>query len=311
MSEGPEVKITADIIRAALGNNKTIQNILCNKIDEEIKNKIIGSSMEYVKTFGKNIVIKFSTDIYLRNHMMMWGKWRIYDRKEYDNGLAKSPPTSRSSQWKKKDTDTDTKDVMEKEKIQKDVRKDSRVRLIIITADFVLTQFNGPILQFTTDDPSTKEPIKSLGPDGLSNDFDKDKVISNIKDKSMKNKHLLISNALLDQQVVSGIGNKYKSEILFLNKIYPFKKAASLSEYELAKLVLDIPKILDYGYKNKGKTRPLSNGEKTLWNTTHWVFRRSGKPCWICSTKISSEKKITTRSTFWCPFCQPSNNKSH
>ena len=140
MSEGPEVKITADIIRAALGNNKTIQNILCNKIDEEIKNKIIGSSMEYVKTFGKNIVIKFSTDIYLRNHMMMWGKWRMYDRKEYDNGLAKSPPTSRSSQWKKKDTDTDTKDVMEKEKIQKDVRKDSRVRLIIITVFYIFNQ---------------------------------------------------------------------------------------------------------------------------------------------------------------------------
>ncbi len=306
MSEGPEVKIIADKIRNALGNSTTIQNVLSNKIDEDTKNKIIGSSIEYVKTFGKNIVIKFSTGIYLRNHMMMWGKWRIYGREEYDNGLAKSPSTWRSLHWKKNDTDVDKEEIMAKKKNQKDVRQDSRVRLIIITADIVLIQFNGPILQFSSIDPATNEPIALLGPDGLSNDFDRNKINSNIKNKSMKNTNLLIADALLDQQIVSGIGNKYKSEILFLNRTYPFKKANSLSEYELDKLVLEIPKILDYGYKNKGRTRPLDNGKKASWNTIHWVFRRSGKPCWICSTRISSEKKLTTRSTFWCPTCQSS-----
>jgi len=255
MSEGPEVKIIAYRIRNVLDNNITIQNIFCNRIDEEIKNKIIGSSMEYVKTFGKNIVIKFSTGIYLRNHMMMWGKWRIYNREEYDNGLAKSSITWRSFKGKKKEIDTHTKEILAK-KFQKDVREDSRVRLSIITADNVLIQFNGPILQFTNDDPATKEPIKSLGPDGLSNDFDKDKVITSLKCISMKNTKLLIADALLDQHIVSGIGNKYKSEILFLNKTYPFKKVTSLSEYDLDKIIYDIPKVLDYGYRNNGKIRP-------------------------------------------------------
>lgn len=266
--------------------------------------------MEYVKTFGKNIVIRFSSGVYLRNHMMMWGKWRIYDREEYDKGIAKSPSARRYFIWKKKATNADTKETIAKMKSHIDVRVDSRVRLIIIIADLVLFQFNGPILQFTTDDPATKEPLKSLGPNGLSNNFDKNKVLSNLKNKSMKNKNLLISNALLDQQIVSGIGNKYKSEILFLNKIYPFKNACSLSEYELDKLVLDIPKILGYGYNNKGNTRSLSNGEKPSRNTTHWIFRRSGKPCGICGTRILSEKKMTTRSTFWCPFCQQLISKS-
>ena len=41
------------------------------------------SSIEYIKTFGKNIVVKFSSGVYILNHMM-WGKWRIYDRGEYD-----------------------------------------------------------------------------------------------------------------------------------------------------------------------------------------------------------------------------------
>ena len=71
MSEGPEVKITADKIWNAL-SGKRIANILHNKIDSSLEDKIIRSSTEYVKTFGKNIVIKFSSGVYLRNHMMMW-----------------------------------------------------------------------------------------------------------------------------------------------------------------------------------------------------------------------------------------------
>src|SRR5919112_5007318 len=93
MSEGPEVRIMADKIHDALsGERTTIQNMVHRSIDEETKSKIIGSSMEYVKTFGKNIVVKFSSGVYLRNHMMMWGKWRVYDRVEYDMGSSKSPP---------------------------------------------------------------------------------------------------------------------------------------------------------------------------------------------------------------------------
>src|ERR1044072_9348091 len=92
MSEGPEVRIMADKIHDALSGERTIKYMLHKSINEETKNKIIGSSMEYVKTFGKNIVVKFSSGVYLRNHMMMWGKWRIYGRDEYESGNAKSPP---------------------------------------------------------------------------------------------------------------------------------------------------------------------------------------------------------------------------
>ncbi len=300
MSEGPEVKITADKIYNALSDKRAIQGILHNKIDSETKSKIIGSSMEYVKTFGKNIVVKFSSGVYLRNHMMMWGKWRIYDRKEYDSGSAKPPP--RYAYMENRDKNADELQI--KQNHVMDVRHDTRVRLTLITADRVLIQFNGPILQFSLDDPAYREPIKSLGPDGLSSTYDKDKVLSNLKSKS-KDTNMLIANALLDQQIISGIGNKYKSEILFLNKIYPFKRVDSLPEYELNELLLGVPKVLSHGYKNKGKTRTIPDKEKTLMDATHWVFRRSGKQCLACGAKIVSEKKLTSRTTFWCPNCQP------
>ena len=300
MSEGPEVKITADKIYNALSDKRAIQGILHNKIDKETKSRIIGSSMEYVKTFGKNIVVKFSSGVYLRNHMMMWGKWRIYDREEYDSGLAKPPPRYVYS----KNRDKDAGVVQIKQNHITDVRHDTRVRLALITADRVLIQFNGPILQFSFDDPAYREPIKSLGPDGLSSNYDKDKVRSALKSKP-KSTSMLIANALLDQQIVSGIGNKYKSEILFLNKTYPFKKVVSLPEHELNELLLCIPKILSHGYRNNGKTRTIPDREKSSRDATHWVFGRSGKQCWTCSAKIVSEKKLTSRTTFWCPNCQP------
>ena len=148
--------------------------------------------------------------------------------------------------------------------------------------------------------------LLSLGPDALSPNYDKDIVMDIIKSKS-KNTEMIISNALLDQKVLSGIGNKYKSEILFLNNIYPFEKVTTFTKDELNRLVMDVPRILKYGYENSGRTRKPMDKEKISWDTTHWVFRRSGKPCWICGTKIISERKLTARPTFWCPNCQPIN----
>ncbi len=105
MSEGPEVKTTADKIYKALSDKRAIHDILHNKIDKETKSKIIGPSTEYVKTFRRNTVVKFSSGVYLRNHMMMLGNGRIYDREEYDSGSAKPPPRYIYSKNKNKNSD--------------------------------------------------------------------------------------------------------------------------------------------------------------------------------------------------------------
>jgi endonuclease VIII len=125
MSEGAEVKIVADKILASMCEKK-IENIIFKNMNIDIKNRIIGSELKEINTFGKNMVIKFSSGIYLRNHMMMWGKWRIYDRHEYDNGLAIPPVRAK---WKKK---------LALVKNVRDVRNDSRLRLTIITKEKVL-----------------------------------------------------------------------------------------------------------------------------------------------------------------------------
>ena len=295
MSEGPEVKRISDTLNSVL-KGKKIENILFKNLDEQIKDKIIDSKLDYVKAYGKNLVFKFSSDIYLRNHMLMWGKWRIYERLKYDNGLA-IPPPRRSEKNKS--------NITSRIKKEKDVRNDSRSRLVIITKEFVLVEFNGPILEFSIYNPVEKEPIKSLGPDCLNQckfQYDEFRKIFllNLKQKEK----LLISEVLLNQRIIAGIGNKYKSEILFRCRINPFKQVGQINIKEKDLLIKEIVKLLEYGYKNDGRTRELLRGEKKSWNTKHWVFRRTGKMCWICNTEIKAEKTITSRTTFWCPSCQ-------
>lgn len=227
--------------------------------------------------------------------MMMWGKWRIYDRSKYDKGLARSP----IRQLRKKHLISPP---ITRNEI--DVRRDSRVRLTIITHDAVVMEFNGPILQFSNGNPAKKEPIKSLGPDCLNDEiFDAEEFERRLLIYA-KQKKLLISDALLNQKIIAGIGNKYKAEILFVCKINPFKQVSQLNSVQQNSLCEEIPKLLKYGYENAGKTRELLSGETNSWDTRHWVFRRAARMCWICKTKIKSEKKLTARTTFWCPSCQ-------
>ena len=90
MPEGPEVKLTAEnICRSICG--QTIDKAYCKpSIGIEFANKIIGSTVKQAETYGKNIVIAFSTGIYLRNHMLMCGKWRIYGRQVFEQGKSTS-----------------------------------------------------------------------------------------------------------------------------------------------------------------------------------------------------------------------------
>ena len=91
MSEGPEVKIIADKLAAVLLGRKIV-DVYGKRIEAKIKSNLVGAIINNIETFGKNIVISFSSKIFLRNHLMMWGKWKIYERTLFDQGLAHPPP---------------------------------------------------------------------------------------------------------------------------------------------------------------------------------------------------------------------------
>ena len=306
MSEGPEVKRTADKISDAI-LGKTIVDICCKTLKDNIKQNIIGSKVKSVDTYGKNIVISFTSGIYLRNHMMMWGKWRVYDKKEFDSGKSKPPPrrivwsNQKSSNNNEDKIDNNNNTISSIHKTVQDVRNDSRVRLILITPAQVAVQFNGPILHFTMYDPSKHTSIAKLGPDALKSTFD----IESVRNRLRKRGNMKLADLLLDQTFVAGIGNKYKSEILFLRKLCPFRFANNLSPSEEQELLQEIPSVLKMGYISAGRTRPEQQGEPSnKWGFRHWVFRRAGHPCWLCGTKVAIDRQLSSRVTYWCPKCQ-------
>ena len=132
-----------------------------------------------------------------------------------------------------------------------EVRNDSRVRLVIYTKDKVAVQFNGPILKFSFENPTNTEPITKLGPDPLRSDFDINDHNKRLNQKTNNNSTVMISDLLLDQTIVAGIGNKYKSEILFLSKINLFVYIKDIPP----KATTAIASVLNIGYINAGITR--------------------------------------------------------
>ena len=193
-----------------------------------------------------------------------------------------------------------------------DVRNDSRARLMLFTKDKVAVQFNGPILKFSFENPVNLEPIAKLGPDPLRHDFDINDLKNWLQQRMNDKCTGLIADLLLDQTFVAGIGNKYKSEILFLSKINPFVTVKDIPSKVMKTLLRQIPSILRIGYMNAGMTRDLykepigemANTNNKKWSDRHWVFRRGGRPCWKCMTQIATDYKSSTRVTFWCPKCQ-------
>ncbi len=106
--------------------------------------------------------------------------------------------------------------------------------------------------------------------------------------------------AMMDQRNVCGMGNVYKSEILFLCRLYPFDPIGILDDKRLAELLLTARKSMR---RNLGgfarRTRHGYDGSR------HWVYRRSGQPCLRCGATILMQRQGDLgRSTYWCPACQ-------
>lgn len=137
--------------------------------------------------------------------------------------------------------------------------------------------------------------LKDLGPEADKVTFDEFREI-------LKSSRLgRIKPLLMNQKKIAGIGNAYTDEILWKSKIHPNRTASLLKETEINTLRANIKKILDSGIANNKK----EVGDKLYESKREWVniYRKAGKPCPKCSTKIE-QIKVNQRDTFYCPKCQ-------
>ena len=142
-----------------------------------------------------------------------------------------------------------------------------------------------------------------LGPEPFDKNFSLTYVYNFFKGKNKD-----IKNFLLDQKFVSGIGNIYASEILFLSKIKPFKKVKLLNKKECQKIITNSKKILLNAISKGGSSiRDFkdASGIKGRFQNEFKVYNQEGKHCnnLRCSALIK-KKIISSRSTFFCDSCQ-------
>ena len=147
------------------------------------------------------------------------------------------------------------------------------------------------------------EKFKNLGPEPFESEFDVDYLFSFSK-KKKKN----IKNFLLDQNFVSGIGNIYASEILFLSKIKPTKKAKFLTKKDCKKIKFYSKKVLlDAIRKGGSSIRDFKNilGRSGNFQKNFRVYEREGLKCKKMNCKgIIKKIIISNRSSFFCNSCQ-------
>jgi len=171
---------------------------------------------------------------------------------------------------------------------------------ILVLSD--LRKFAKIILDKTEKIENLKE-LKELGPEPLASDLSIDRFASLINKKKKK-----IKDWLMDQTMISGIGNIYANEILWEAKVNPFKLASALEKREITKIYQAIKKVLLLAIKNKGATisdemyRDIS-GNPGEYGEKRKIYQRQGEKCQRCKA-IIKKTVISARSAFYCPKCQ-------
>jgi len=149
--------------------------------------------------------------------------------------------------------------------------------------------------------PTVDEPtlVGHLGPDLLGPDWDAAEAV----DRLRRDAGRPVGEALLDQRNLAGIGNVYKSEVLYLRGVDPWTPVSEVAD--LAALVGLAHRLL---HANRGRHGRTTTGSTRRGETTH-VYGRSGRPCRRCGTPVRQagpdDARRDDRVTYWCPTCQP------
>lgn len=155
----------------------------------------------------------------------------------------------------------------------------------------------------TVDGTDVPVPVAHLARDPLDPRFDRDGVV-----KVLRGKHSEIKRQLLDQTVVSGIGNIYADEALWRAKVNGARPASSLTRVKLAELLDAAAEVmreaLDQGGTSFDSLYVNVNGDSGYFDRSLDAYGREGEPCRRCGAVMRREK-FMNRSSFYCPKCQP------
>ncbi len=238
---------------------------------------LTGQLITSVDARGKWLLMHFSGGLTLATHMLMSGSWHIYRH---------------GQPWQK---------------------PRSHMRIILENANYLAVGFKVPVAQMHTAQSLARDArIPPPALDVLSADFDAPTTVRRILARANE----AIGDVLLDQQVLAGVGNVFKSEICFITGIHPFAPIAALAPEQIHSVVAAAHRLVAANVlEDSGDLIVTYRGQQR--RTTHasdpsqslWIYGRHGEPCRRCGEPVRRRLQgPDARVTFWCPRCQAMPN---
>ena len=167
-------------------------------------------------------------------------------------------------------------------------------RLVLTTTTHHAACYSAPTIEVDRT-AAIDAQLARLGPD-LLGDFDVDEFIR----RARLIPDTAVADLLLNQRVLAGIGNVYKSEVLFLERVNPATAVSALDDETLASVARRAGRLLS---ANVGSGPRTTTGRRAGGQDL-WVYGRGGRPCRRCGAPIAQDTR-GDRVTYWCPTCQP------
>jgi endonuclease-8 len=225
-----------------------------------------GRTVAQVLARGKHLLIRLDGELTVHSHLRMDGSW-------YVSQTGARPPRRHPQHM---------------------------IRVQLGNAEWLATGYRVHDLKVIAR-TAEAEFVGHLGPDLLGPDWAPEQAVANL----LRRPDVAIGDALLDQRNLAGIGNLYKSEVLYLERVNPWTPVGDVPD--LARMVSTAHRLMR---ANRDHPEQSTTG-LTGRDRDHWVYGRTGEGCLRCRTPIERAEQGTpprTRSTWWCPRCQPGDS---
>lgn len=222
-----------------------------------------GARIAGVRVNGKHLFIDLEDGRVIRSHLGMWGSWH-----RYPEGTPWQHPAKRA-------------------------------RILLDLGEEAYVCFSPKDVELMRDGAVRARVVSAtLGPDLLAAELDLGRIL--VRARELSGPDRIIADVLLDQRIAGGIGNVYKSEVLFLEGIAPSTDLGHIDDEQLGALYRRARRLLE---ANRGPgprdTRQAGDGGRL------WVYGRRGEPCLTCGARVRYARLGRhQRSTYWCPRCQ-------
>ncbi|MFF3322922.1 Fpg/Nei family DNA glycosylase [Streptomyces sp. NPDC002889] len=222
---------------------------------------LTGRSVLDVTPRGKHLLTRIEGGLTLHSHLRMDGSWQVYDAGERRRGGP-----------------------------------EHQIRAILGNAEHTAVGYRLPVLELlrTADEDQV---VGHLGPDLLGPDWDPATAVAHLVADPTRP----LGEALLDQRILAGLGNVYKSELAFLARVTPWLPVGELPPGTPERLVATARRLLETN-KDRPHRRTTATGSQLLY-----VYGREGRPCPRCGTPVRKADQgdgSRRRPTYWCPRCQ-------